>query len=77
MPSEFCLGAKQLTGLRFAAAFGYPLPQTPPDYGLDRAAFPDPGLPPGYVLFAHGTTWRNKLWPVAQCWQAAKKQTHC
>jgi heptosyltransferase-1 len=53
----------------FAAAFGYHLPAGSPDYGLKRAPFPAPPISRPYVLFAHGTTWPNKLWPVAH-WQA-------
>jgi heptosyltransferase-1 len=52
----------------FAAALGYALPETPPDYGLDRARFPAPGLAAPYAVFLHGTTWPTKRWPLA-CWQ--------
>lgn len=53
----------------FAAAFGYAMPSAEPDYGLNRERFPAPPLPRNAVLFAHGTTWPNKLWPLAH-WQA-------
>jgi heptosyltransferase I len=42
----------------FAAALGYSPPPTPIDYGVARP----PGARAG-VVFAHGTTWDNKLWP--------------
>lgn len=48
----------------FAQALDYPLPQTPADYGLDRAAMAgEVGEP--YLLFLHGTTWPSKHWPEA------------
>jgi heptosyltransferase-1 len=45
----------------FAAALGYPLPETPPDYGL-AAAQRQAGSP--YVVFAIHTTWASKRWPL-------------
>ncbi len=50
----------------FAAALGYPLPDGPPDYGLDIAVLPAAVVPAPYLVFLHGTTWRTKLWPVAR-----------
>ena len=63
----------------FAQALDYPLPETPPDAGLDRSRFPAPGLAPPYVLFLHGTTWTSKRWPLPQwrslgAWVAARNQ---
>jgi len=52
----------------FAAALDYPLPQTPPDYGLKRDRFPAPGIAAPYALLLHGTTWPSKRWRLA-CWQ--------
>ena len=61
----------------FAQALDYPLPETPPDAGLDRSRFPAPKLTPPYVLFLHGTTWSSKRWPLEQwrslgAWIAAR-----
>jgi len=53
----------------FSLAFGYPLPDTEPDFGLDRARFPRPAHDGPYLLGLHGTNWRTKLWPVAR-WRA-------
>lgn len=53
----------------FAQALDYPLPQTPPDAGLDRARFPLPDLAQPYVMLLHGTTWTSKRWPLPQ-WSA-------
>lgn len=48
----------------FAQAFGYPCPDTAPDYGI-RAHFGAAGTDqdPAYVVFLHGTTWPSKHWP--------------
>lgn len=46
----------------FAAALGYPLPATAPDFGVDRSRFPAPSGAP-WVLFAHAAAWPSKLWP--------------
>ena len=45
----------------FAAALDYPLPQTPPDYGIKKH-FPDRARQ-SYLVFLHGTTWATKHWP--------------
>ena len=45
----------------FAAALDYPVPQTPPDYGI-KAHFPDHSRQ-SYLVFLHGTTWATKHWP--------------
>ncbi len=47
----------------FAAALDYPLPDTSPDYGIDRQRLPPPPLPGRYLAFLHGTAWYSKLWP--------------
>lgn len=47
----------------FALALDYPLPATPPDYGIDRGRLPPPPLPGRYLAFLHGTAWNSKLWP--------------
>ncbi len=53
----------------FAAALGYPMPETPPEAGLDRARIA--AIPAGrpYLVFIHGTTWPTKTWTVAG-WRA-------
>jgi len=50
-----------------AAALGYALPVTPPDYGIDRARLPPPS-DDRYLVFLHGTAWHTKLWPESH-WQ--------
>ena len=45
----------------FAAALDYPLPDTPPDYGI-KQHFPEGARQP-YLVFLHGTTWPTKHWP--------------
>lgn len=52
----------------FSEALGYPLPTTPPDYGIDRGRLPPPPLPGRYLAFLHGTAWYSKLWPESH-WQ--------
>ena len=48
----------------FARALGYPLPEGPGEYGLDRRRVLPPGRDDGdYLLFLHGTTWTTKHWP--------------
>ena len=51
----------------FAEALGYPLPETPLDYGLTFGAPAGGAAPPRCVLL-HGTTWESKHWPV-RFWQ--------
>ncbi len=47
-----------------ARAFGYPMPQTPPDYGikLDDSAVRSELLPK-YIVCLHATSRDSKLWP--------------
>ncbi len=47
----------------FSQALGYPLPETPPDFGLNRYDFQDGGSQHPYLVFLHGTSWNSKLWP--------------
>jgi len=51
-----------ITRLRqlLAASLGYPLPETPPDYGI---AHRFPLTPAPQVVFLPGTTWVTKQWP--------------
>lgn len=51
------------TRLLLAAALGYPSPDSPASYGLQRDRLPAPPVPPGDLLFLHGTTWPSKHWP--------------
>lgn len=48
-----------------AAALGYPMPQTPPDYGIQATAgthSASAGKP--YVVGLHATSRDSKLWPI-------------
>jgi heptosyltransferase I len=61
---EIDLNRTEVEQLRqlFARALGYPEPQTPADFGIDRSTFTKtPGEP--YVVFLHGAAWPAKLWP--------------
>ncbi len=58
-----------------AAALRYPLPDSPPDYGL-TVRFPrrkglETGADYDYV-FLHGTTWSSKQWPEGLWWELAR-----
>ena len=48
-------------------ALNYPLPLEPPNYGLTDNRFTSqlPSVLRPYVVFIHGTTDKNKLWPTA------------
>ncbi len=49
----------------FSRALDYPLPDTPPDFGLARVAWPDTGLAPAepYLVFVTNASWPTKCWP--------------
>ena len=49
-----------------AAALGYHLPATPPDYGIASSATPTQldGLPSDYVVGLHASSRASKLWPT-------------
>lgn len=49
----------------FAEAIGYEMPQTEPDYGIDRSRMylPKIELPKHYLVFVHNASWTTKLWP--------------
>jgi len=47
----------------FSQALQYDLPQTSPNFDLDRAQFVHENNQPPYVVFLHGTTWKSKQWP--------------
>lgn len=47
----------------FSLALDYPLPQTPPDFNLQRQAFSHSTSEENYLVFLFGTTWTSKQWP--------------
>ncbi|MHB1221019.1 MAG: lipopolysaccharide heptosyltransferase I [Gammaproteobacteria bacterium] len=50
----------------FSLALGYELPNTPPDFGINRTLFKpiQNDTPVGdYLVFLHGTMWTTKQWP--------------
>ena len=51
----------------FAGALGYPIPESPPDFGIriDRLIRPQIDLPREYLVFVHNASWKTKLWPEA------------
>jgi heptosyltransferase-1 len=56
-----------------ALALGYPLPESPPDYGIETPGEPLPvALPARYVVALHGTSRDSKLWPIEH-WIAVGK----
>lgn len=57
-----------LTRALVATSLGYAVPETPPRSGLDRERIAG-GVSTREILLAHGTAWRDKLWPVAH-WRA-------
>ncbi len=59
----------------FSEAIGYELPQTEPDYGIDRSLMqlPDMDLPERFLFFVHNASWTTKLWPESH-WHTLIKQ---
>ena len=59
----------------FAEAIGYEMPQTVPDYGIDRSrmVLPDIDLPNHYLVFVHNASWTTKLWPESHWHQLIEK----
>ena len=51
----------------FAGALGYPVPESPPDFGIrtNRLIRPQIDLPREYLVFVHNASWKTKLWPEA------------
>lgn len=47
----------------FSQALGYSLPESVPDYGVDRNSFRGMNSQENYLVFLHGTTWQTKHWP--------------
>jgi heptosyltransferase-1 len=58
----------------FAAALDYPLPDSPPDYGISNYFKPDLQKQPT-IIFLHGTTWDTKHWPDSYWVALAKRVT--
>jgi len=59
----------------FALALGYPRPDSPADFGIDRARLPDNpfGKQGPYAVFVHGAAWKTKLW-AEENWAALGRQ---
>ena len=53
-----------------AQSLGYPMPQTMPNYGIDREKLigPDLALPSEYLIAVTNASWESKIWPAAY-WQ--------
>lgn len=53
-----------------AQALDYPMPDTEPDYGIDRSRMrlPDIAVAKRYLVFVHNASWTTKLWPEEH-WQ--------
>jgi heptosyltransferase I len=47
----------------FAKALEYPIPDSFPDYRIDKTRLTPSSINGDYVLFLHGTTWPTKHWP--------------
>ena len=49
----------------FAAALDYPLPESAPEFRIQRERFARPkvDLPADYLVFIHNASWKTKLWP--------------
>lgn len=56
----------------FSKALDYPLPPTPPTFGLHLDRFRQFAPPEKYVVFLHGTTWASKQYPESY-WQQLVK----
>ena len=58
-----------------AAALGYQLPSSAPNFAIDRSqlTLPELELPQRYLFFVHNASWQTKLWPE-QHWQALIEQ---
>jgi heptosyltransferase-1 len=63
LPERTQSHAVQRLRLLFAAALGYPLPATPPDFGLKRTQFAESAFATPYCVLLHATTWPSKAWP--------------
>jgi len=61
----------------FAAALEYPVPESPPDFRIQRDRFvrPSVDLPLEYLVFVHNASWKTKLWPEALWHELIEKST--
>jgi len=61
----------------FAAALDYPVPESPPDFRIQRDRFirPSVGLPREYLVFVHNASWKTKLWPEEHWHDLIEKST--
>lgn len=59
----------------FAKALDYPLPNTPPDYQINKLKLIPPSLPlpPSYLVFVPIASYSSKLWPE-ESWNELIKQ---
>jgi heptosyltransferase I len=58
----------------FAAALDYPVPASPPEFGIAASDRADPRGEAGLrCVLLHGTTWASKHWPVA-FWRRTAEQ---
>jgi heptosyltransferase-1 len=48
----------------FAAALNYSMPDTAPEYGINREQFSQYSADRDYLVFLHGSTWASKRWPL-------------
>lgn len=59
-----------------ALALGFPMPASPPDYGIRPLPTPLPlALPSSYIVGLHATSRDSKLWPVEN-WVALGRELH-
>lgn len=47
-----------------ALALGYPIPESPPNYGITPTTASQMALPLPYIVGLHGTSRDSKLWPI-------------
>ena len=59
----------------FAATLGYAVPDSLPDYGLNRLSLPCPDTSP-VLIFFHGASWRSKCWPEQYWVELAQQATN-
>lgn len=59
----------------FSKALNYPLPETPPDFAIQRDKLQplDITLPKSFFIFVHNASWESKWWPEAY-WKTLVKR---
>lgn len=59
----------------FSSALQYPMPLSPPNFGIqiDRLTPPSIELPSSYFVFVHNASWDSKLWPESHWIELIKK----